>query len=692
MRNPPAPFVSSVRRERHLQAARLASAAAAASVAQVLVDMPDGYFGRADEITVFGAVFAAALAVVTAAFAAPWRRRPLWVAWTAPLALAATVGLFVPPLATDPFVAGVAAAWNLWVLASFLFPRASRRRYPVPPGEEPELDAWLTEWSPAVAHLAMVSLVLAAIVVGHRLSDRALPTLVCLALNLGALATAGRLFVLLFRARRRGVYAMLLPLVSAVFFLGSPGALFGHLAAIQALLLVQLFGQTRTAAEIVRDFLDRPARLLVSFFVVLILVGTVILGFPAAAAEGVEIALVDALFTATSAACVTGLIVLDTPRDFSPFGHAVILGLIQLGGLGIMVLSTFAALTLGGSLGLRGEEVLRQSLEARSGRAARRLTLFIAAATLAIETCGALVLTAAFWRGGEPPGRALWLGVFHSVSAFCNAGFALWADSLIPFREQPLTLAVFAVLIVLGGVGFAVLAAVAARLTRRRRERWPVQAKVVLAASAGLVVAGWLLYALLEWDASLAGLAPGHKLVNSLFQSVTARTAGFNSVAMTITPAALLVLCGLMFVGASPGSTGGGVKTTTAAAALAAVRATVRGGVPATLFDRELPRDVVDRSLAITVAAALTVGGGLLALALTEAQPLDRLFFEVVSAVGTVGLSLGATAELTTPGKLIVAVLMLAGRVGPLTLALVLAARSAGAPVHRRPRASMMVG
>ncbi|HEX9734405.1 MAG TPA: potassium transporter TrkG [Thermoanaerobaculia bacterium] len=695
MRSHPVPFVSSARRERHLQAARLAGAAAAAVVAQVLVDMPDGYFGSADEITAFGAVYAAAVAGTVAAVLTPWRHRPRWAPWTAVALLAVSVGVFVPALAADPFVAGLTAAWNLWVLATFLFPRASRGRYRIPPGKEPELDAWLTEWSPAVAHLAVVALVVTAAVVGHRLSGRWLPLSVCLALNLAVLAAAARLLLLLVRARRRGVFVVVLPLVAALFFLGRPPALFGLLATFQLFLLVQLFGHTRMVAEVIRDFLDRPARLILAFFLALILVGTVLLGFPAAASAGGRVAAMDALFTATSAVCVTGLIVLDTPHDFSPFGHAVILGLIQLGGLGIMVLSTFAALALGGSLGMRGEEVLRQSLEAHSGRAARRLTLFIVVSTLAIEALGALALAGAFHRGGEPLARSLWLGLFHAVSAFCNAGFALMTDSLIGFQREPATLAVFALLIVLGGVGFAVLAAFAERVTGRfkggRRGRWPVQAKVVLAMSAALAAAGWILYALCEWNHSLVGLAPGHKLVNALFQSVTARTAGFNSVEMSLTPAALLVTCALMFVGASPGSTGGGIKTTTAAALLAAVRATVRGG-GAVVFGRELPRATVDRSLAIVVAYVLGAGGGLFALALVEAQPLDRLAFEVVSALGTVGLSAGATAELTAPGKLIVTMLMLAGRVGPLTLALFVATGGARAPAWRHPRASMMVG
>lgn len=678
-------------RRQHLSAARTVGAAAAAIIAQVVVDMPDGYFGGADQITPFGAFYAALVVLATAVAVLAGRPPRSRFPWIAPALLSLNAGLFVAPLYSDPLVSGLAAAWNLTILAKFLFPLGPRIS-PIPPGEDMELDTWLSIWGSAARHLSTTALVLTTAVVGYEMSRQWLPYLICLALNLGALGVCGRFLLLLHRRRRRGIVLVILPLLAGLAFVGRPSVLLIFLATAQILLLVQLIRQTRTAAEVLRSFLDRPARLILTSFVGLILLGAVLLTFPAAAA-GAAVSPLDALFTATSAACVTGLIVLDTPHDFSLFGQIVVLALLQIGGLGIMVLSTFATLALGGSLDLRGEQVLREMLETRSGLAAYRLTRFIVLSTLAIEALGAIALAWRFSRHGAAPAEALWQGLFHSVSAFCNAGFALWSDSLVGFQTDPIVLLVVAALILFGGIGFTVLATLAGRPFRRRRGALPIQARIVLVVSAFLLAVGWALYVGLEWQHSLAGLDPADRVVNAFFQSVTTRTAGFNSVDLAATaPATVLALCALMFVGASSGSTGGGIKTTTAAVLLAAVRATVRGGGPATLFDREIPRATINRSLAITLLAGMTVGGGLFLLSLTETQPLEHLLFEVVSAVGTVGLSLGATAKLSAAGKLIVSVLMLAGRVGPLTLVLWIGEDTTHRPTSRRPRASIMVG
>lgn len=524
------------------------------------------------------------------------------------------------------------------------------------------------------------------------MSHQLVPRLICLALNVTSLAVGGR-FLGLLTARRRWVAAVLLPLLAGLWLVASSSSSLSLLALGQIALLGALVGQTETAAELVAYFLAYPARLVLLSFVALILVGTVLLTFPAASSDGRSIPTIDALFTATSASCVTGLVVLDTGGDFSHLGQAVLLGLIQVGGLGIMVLSTFAALILGGTLGLRGEQALREALETRSGHAAYRLASFVVLSTLAIETAGAAVLALGFSRRGMSSGEAIWQGLFHSVSAFCNAGFALWQDSLVSFRDDAGILLVFAALIVLGGLGFAVLAALGTRLAAVSRRRLPVQARTVLLASAALIAAGWALYAAWEWNRTLAGLGTADRLVNALFQSVTARTAGFNSVDLSsLAPATALLLAALMFVGASPGSTGGGVKTTTLMVLLATIRSIARGGSPATLFRREISRRTIDRSLAIVMVAGAASAAALLLLLLVEEQPFEHLFFEVVSAMGTVGLSLGATAGLTAAGKLIVTCLMFLGRVGPLTLALVL---GTGGPRRRHPhypRARIMVG
>jgi len=288
---------------------------------------------------------------------------------------------------------------------------------------------------------------------------------------------------------------------------------------------------------------------------------------------------------------------------------------------------------------------------------------------------------------------SLWKGVFHSVSAFCNAGFALQSDSLVLFQQRPLAVLVIAGLIILGGLGFMVLATSWTRIVERERSPVAIQVRVVLAMSVVLLVAGTTFYAVLEWNRSLAGLGPVDKLTSAFFQSVTLRTAGFNTVDLSkLAPTTVLFMLLFMFIGASPGSTGGGIKTTTAAVMLSAIRASLRPKSQVTLFDREVPEGIVYRALAIAVISATIIVLGLFLLLNLEHQPFLDLAFETVSAFGTVGLSLGATAKLAPLGKLVIVAIMFAGRVGPLTLALLLGTSASSTPFFRRPRARIMVG
>jgi trk/ktr system potassium uptake protein len=680
-----------VRRERNTAAARLVGACALGLVADVAVDMPAGYFGGVDRITPFGWAYAAGLLLATAYLVSALRRGSRLAGWLIPLLLSINVGLFVAPLGVDPVIAGLVIVWNLTLLAQHFFPTAAEPPPPVRAGLPP-LGEWLTLSSPALRHLAATSLVLTAAVVGYHLSGRLLAQLVCLALNWGTLAFAWPFLRLLYRSGSRAVLLVAVPLAASLLAVLSPAVMLSLLAVAQSVVLLLLLGQQQSTLEVLRDFFDRPSRLIVISFASVILIGTVLLTFPAAA-NGEAVAPLDALFTATSATCVTGLIVLDTPKAYSTFGHAVILCLIQVGGLGIMVLSTFAALLLGGSLGLKGERALTEMLDLQTASTAYRLTRFIVLATFAIEAVGAAGLAACFAAAGSSPGTALWRGGFHAVSAFCNAGFSLQSDSVVLFQGHPAALLLFALLITLGGLGFVVLSGIWNRFFGANPRPFSSQVKAVLAASATLVVAGTALYAACEWRRSLAGLGAGDKVVNALFESVTLRTAGFNSVSFApLAPATVLFMVLFMFVGASPGSTGGGIKTTTAVVLLAAIRSTIRSSEPVKLFDREVPREIVYRSLAITVISATAVALALFFLLIFEPQPFADLLFEVVSAFGTVGLSLGATSKLGALGKLIIIAVMFIGRIGPLTLALLLGTRGATTPVCRYPQTRLMVG
>jgi len=667
-------------------------AAALGIVAQIAVDMPGGYFGAADRITAWGAAYSAGLVALTGLLLAGLARRWPSSSLLVPLILSLDIGVFIPPVGSDPLVSGIVVLWNLLLLAQFYFPRVVGEGA-LRLADASEAEAWLHRWSPAIRHLAAVSLVLTVAVVGYRLSGRLTAQLVCLALGYGVLGLAWPFVRMRLRAGSRRVLVLAVPVAASLLFVASPPAMLSWLAVAQALLLVALVAQHQSAVEILRHFYDHPSRLVVLSFATVILIGTVLLTFPGAAAGRGAVSPIDALFTATSATCVTGLIVLDTPQAFSTAGHGVILGLIQVGGLGIMVLSTFATLMLGGRLGLRGERALTEVLDLPTADTAYRLTRFIVVGTLAIEAVGAAVLGMYYALEGLPASQAAWRGIFHAISAFCNAGFSLQSDSVVMFQRRPGALLVFAALITLGGLGFAVLAGVARLATAGRPQLLTVQVRAVLVASAVLVAAGTFLYAAVEWERTLAGLPWGDKLVNALFQSVTLRTAGFNSVDfVALAPATIVVMIVFMFVGASPGSAGGGIKTTTAVVLLAAIRSTLRAGEPARLFDREVPVEIVYRSLAILVISVTVVAAGLFLLLAFEPLPFAELAFEVVSAFGTVGLSLGATLELGPVGKLIIIVVMFTGRVGSLTVALLLGRSAGRGPRVRLPESRIMVG
>jgi trk system potassium uptake protein TrkH len=607
---------------------------------------------------------------------------------------AALAGSFVPAMAADPVIAGTIVLYSIALLLGHFFPA------PAPFGER-QRDAWgraerLERVGPALRHLIGISLALTVGVVGYRLGGHPLARGVLLGVDASCLILA---WPFLLRAgsawgsaRRRWIAPASLAAIAGLLAQVAPRLVLVVLSALLVGTLLRTVGQERMTRDLLHSFYDRPSRLVAVSFAALILLGTLLLSFPAAA-SGRLLSPLDALFTATSASCVTGLVVLDTGTDFSLFGQVVILLLIQVGGLGIMTLSTFATLLLGGSLGLRGEQALHRVLDLQAPTNAYRLTRFIVLTTLSVEGAGALVLTGCFRAQGAGWGEAAWKGAFHAISAFCNAGFALQADSFVPFQEQPLALVTVAVLIVMGGLGFVVLAALWARISTRDRQLWSVQVRVVGVASGVLIVAGAVLFAVIEWNGSLGALPAVDRLVNALFQSVTLRTAGFNSVDMASThSASRLVMTLFMFVGGAPGSTAGGIKVTTAVILLVALRSASRSQGPVVLYRREIPLDVVYRSLAILVLSAAAVATTLFALLLVESQPFDALLFEAVSAFGTVGLSLGATPGLGGLGRIVVIAAMFIGRIGPLTLTLLLGAADARRADLRFPETRLMVG
>ncbi len=424
--------------------------------------------------------------------------------------------------------------------------------------------------------------------------------------------------------------------------------------------------------------LGHPARLLLTTFLGLCAIGTAALLLPGTTTSG-SISFSSAAFTAVSATCVTGLIVLDTPNDFTLFGQACILVLIQLGGLGIMSISTVALHSLGRRLSLRQERILssmhgdHEISLVESLRRVLRVTFFA-------EAAGAAILFTLFITSGDPWPDAAWRAVFTAVSAFCNAGFALQSDSLVGYAGQPLVLHVVAVLIVLGGMAPAVSVAF---FRRRSGGTLDTTARIVLWMTAGLLAAGAVAVLTLEWSNTLGELSVADRLHNAWFQSVTLRTAGFNSIDIgSVSAPALLVMLVFMFIGGSPGGTAGGVKTTTIAVLGLAMWTSIAGRREVVTGRRWLPPALLYRAIAI-------VGSGILVwivvvMALLITQPISErdVVFEATSALGTVGLSTGATAALDDVGRAIIIAAMFLGRVGPLTLFLLLG--SDGAPAGIR--------
>lgn len=430
-------------------------------------------------------------------------------------------------------------------------------------------------------------------------------------------------------------------------------------------------------------------------FALIILIGSLLLTLPAASATNERVGWFDALFTSTSAVCVTGLVAVDTGTAYSRFGHVVLLLLIQVGGLGFMTFATLLFRMLGKQLTLRERAIVRETLnEDRMGGLVQMIQ-WVALSTFTIEGAGAVLLAFRFvpeygWADG------LFYSLFHSVSAFCNAGFDLFGhySSLTGYRSDVLVNIVVMALVVLGGLGFAVVH----DLCRQRNPgRWRLHTKIVLAAYGALLLFGWLFNLIVEWSnpATLGNLTVGEKLLASLFQSVTLRTAGFNTIDQAaMLPATKLVNCVLMVIGAAPASTGGGVKVTTFAVLVLLVRMVAKGEISISVYNRRLERSLVQRAVAIMVIAAAIVFVDVIALSLLQpsADILD-IAYECASAMGTVGISAIGTPSIRLASKIFILITMYLGRIGPLTMALLLAHKQASMREnYRYPEDRVMIG
>ena len=411
-----------------------------------------------------------------------------------------------------------------------------------------------------------------------------------------------------------------------------------------------------------------PPRILALGFAGLILLGALLLNLPIASQNNESIGFINALFTSASSVCVTGLVVVNTAYHWTLFGQIVIIILIQMGGLGFMTIATIAALIIGKKITLKERLVIKEQLNQETMSGLVKLTKYVILSTFLIEGIGASLLSLRFVPlYGISQG--IWFSIFHSISAFCNAGFDILGESIVPFVGDYIINLTICALIILGGLGFSVYIDIS---KNKKFKRLQLHTKLVLIITSFLVIGGMVVILLLENGnpLTLQNLSLGEKLLASFFQSVVPRTAGFNSINIGgLYDTSVFFIIILMFIGGSPGSTAGGIKTTTFGTLALTTISVVKGDKDVVAFKKKIPYDVINKSLAIVMVGLLLVGMVSFLLTITEEAEFLDLLFETTSAFATVGLTTGITPDLTDFGKFLLTLTMYAGRVGPLTMA-----------------------
>lgn len=433
-----------------------------------------------------------------------------------------------------------------------------------------------------------------------------------------------------------------------------------------------------------------PPRVLAYGFASLIILGTLLLNLPIASKTGESVGLIDAFFTASSAVCVTGLVVVNTQEFWSTFGHFVIIALIQMGGLGFMTITTVGALILGKKLTFKDRLIIKEQLNQDTMTGLVKLTKYVLFATLAIESIGAIFLSTRFIpEYGLVKG--IWFSVFHSISAFCNAGFDIIGDGIIEYAGDTVIVLTISSLIILGGLGFSVYIDIE---RKRSFKRLQLHSKLAITITIFLLLVGTVLFFIIE-DSNpdtIKNMTGKDKLLASFFQSVITRTAGFSSVDLSkIYDTTAFVMIILMFIGGSPGSTGGGIKTTTFGVLMLTTLSVIRGERDVVAFKKRVNTDIIFRALAIVMVSMGLIMMVSFVLTLTEEFGFLDILFETTSAFATVGVTRGITSNLSVIGKIIISLTMYAGRVGPLTMAFAFASKAKNQS-YRYSEANVLVG
>jgi len=429
-------------------------------------------------------------------------------------------------------------------------------------------------------------------------------------------------------------------------------------------------------------------------FAVIILVGSILLMLPISNKSGVGIGFVDALFTATSATCVTGLVVFDTWSQFTFFGQMVILILIQIGGLGFMTIAILFSIVLGKRIGLRERSYAMEAVSSMQISGVVRLVKHIVVGTLIFELLGAIILSIKFYPIFGL-GQGIWFGVFHSVSAFCNAGFDLMGalepySSLTLFSSDMIVNLVIATLIIIGGIGFVVWDDVFNRGLKFKK--YKLHSKVVLISTFSLIALSFIVFMVLEKDTVLYGLSIKEKVMASIFHSITPRTAGFNTIdTASLSEGGTMFTMLLMFIGASPGSTGGGIKITTFVVIIMSIITYLRKQEDVNIFGRRINSNIVKRSFYSSAYYMILIFIGSFLIMIFQNMQFKEVIFEAFSAIGTVGLSMGITRDLTWISRLLIVILMYSGRVGSLTIFMAVAENRVISKV-RNPEEKIIIG
>ncbi|MEW9052454.1 MAG: TrkH family potassium uptake protein [Neobacillus sp.] len=435
-----------------------------------------------------------------------------------------------------------------------------------------------------------------------------------------------------------------------------------------------------------------PAQTLSLGFFCLIMLGTFLLMLPFATKDRHHLSFIDALFEATSAVCVTGLVVVDTQTTFTVFGQIVLMFLIQIGGLGFMTVGILIALFLGKNIGLKGRLMIQESLNQLSLEGMVRLVKFVVIFTLMIEGLGATIL-AIRWASDFGFPQSIFYGIFHSISAFNNAGFDIMGGfkSITEYVGDFTVIMTLSSLIIIGGIGYTVIIDL---LKKKSLRKLSLHSKLVILVTVILNVLGTILVFVLEYNnpGTLGDLSFKDKLLGAFFHGVVPRTAGFNSLNMPdLTQSTQLITMLLMFIGGGSGGTAGGIKVTTFVILILAVWTLIRGRNEVNVFGKRLPNDIIFRAFSITLYSTALIAVFLFILTITEEAPLNIILFEVISAFGTVGMSLGLTTDLSPIGKILISLLMFMGRVGPLTIAFALARANKKLP-YKYAEEKVMIG